>query len=800
MTVITELARALLAARLRSGIAAVRKHGRASRRRPGHRVDAHRLAPTVLALFAVGLMWHRPAVAQSDYYHHVVFDNSRQLEVYYWSSANASAPSWLRSIDHHLPVESGIFHTPPNSLRIEWKSRPGGNWDAWIKLVDFPNRYPKLTGHYLYFWVYAPQAIAATDLPGVILSDARGGLQVATEPGSFTVEVPLAAYTGDLPAARWVQVRIPLAKLRSASVYRFNPEHLQSLIFHQRRADGARHVLFVDDVRVDDGPAQGASASGLTAPDKLTARGYELHVALHWHAPAHSRANYFLIYRSIGSQPFRPIGIQRPGVNRYSDFIGRSGVHARYRVAAADWEGGVSPPSVAADATTRVMSDDELLTMLEKEAFLYTWDASGTHSGMAHENVPGDDRIVATGATGFGIMALVVGVARHFISREQGLGRLEKILSFLERAPRYHGAWSHYMNDETGKTMPLFGMYDNGGDLVETAFLMQGLLTARGYFNRNDPRERALRRRITALWQGVEWDWYRQSPHSPFLYWHWSPQWGFQIDHPLIGFNETMAVYLLAMASPTHPIPVSMYYSGWASQSERAQQYREGWSGSADGKLYANGKRFFGIKLDVGVGSGGPLFFIHYSFMGFDPHALHDRYTASYFDNNRRIAEINRAWCIANPKHFAGYGADAWGLTASYGFNGYATPAPDAADDDGTLTLTGALASFPYTPRASMAALKHYYRDLGAELWGIYGPRDNYNPSQHWVAPHYMGLNQAPIVVMVENYRTGLPWRAFMANPEIGAMLKRLEAARQRAGSPMVQSRTAAPGVGSAGR
>ncbi len=731
------------------------------------------------ALAALGAAFAvRPPVAHADYYRHVVFDNSRQPDLYYWSSVDESAPSSLRSIDHHLPVESDIAHTPPNALRLEWNSRPGGSWTAWIRRVDFPNRYPELAGHYLYFWVYAPQAIAAADLPGIILSDDRGGLEMGTAPGRFTVEEPLAAYTGDLPAARWVRVRIPLAKLRSASAYRFHPQDLQSVIFHQRRADGVRHVLLVDDVRVDDEPAPDPSASGLSAPDELTAHGYARHVALHWHAPAASRASYFLIYRALGAQPFRPIGIQRPGVNRYSDFIGRSGVRARYRVAAADWDGNVSASSAIAPAATHAMSDDELLTMLQKEAFLYYWDASGQHSGMAHESVPGDDRIVATGATGFGIMALVVAVHRHFITREQGLTRLRKILSFLERAPRYHGAFSHYMNDDTGKPLPLFGLYDNGGDLVETAFLMEGLLTARGYFDRDDPRERAVRRRITALWQGVEWDWYRGSPHSPFLYWHWSPQWGFQIHHPLIGFNETMAVYLLAIASPTHPVPASLYYSGWASRSVRAQQYREGWSGSTDGRLYANGKRYFGIKLDVGVGSGGPLFFTHYSFLGFDPHALHDRYTDSYFDNNRRIAEINRAWCIANPEHFAGYGADAWGLTAGYGFDGYAAAAPDARDDEGTLTLTGALASFPYTPQASLAALKHDYRDLGAELWGIYGPRDNYNPTQHWVAPNYMGLNQAPIVVMAENYRSGTPWRAFMSNPEIGLMLRRLAAAR----------------------
>jgi hypothetical protein len=306
---------------------------------------------------------------------------------------------------------------------------------------------------------------------------------------------------------------------------------------------------------------------------------------------------------------------------------------------------------------------------------------------------------------------------------------------------------------------------------------MQGLLAARQYFQGSSEEEQSLYRRISQLWETVEWDWYRQTPKSDFLYWHWSPHWAWQIHHPLIGFNEVMITYLLAMASPTHAVPADLYYSGWAGQSQNAFDYRAGWSGSTDGDHYANGHTYYGIKLDVGVGTGGPLFFTHYSYTGFDPHSLHDRYTSSYFDNNRNIALINRAYSIANPKHFAGYGPNAWGLTASDGPSGYVPHAPDNASDQGTLTLTGALASFPYTPEASMAAFKHYYRDLGGELWDIYGPRDAFNPGQNWVSPIYMGLSQAPITVMIENYRTGLVWRSFMSNPEIGTMLQKLDAA-----------------------
>jgi len=317
--------------------------------------------------------------------------------------------------------------------------------------------------------------------------------------------------------------------------------------------------------------------------------------------------------------------------------------------------------------------------------------------------------------------------------------------------------------------------FDNGGDLVETSFLMEGLLAARQYFHGPSAAEQELYKRITHLWETVEWDWYRSDPKSDFIYWHWSREWGDQIHHPLIGFNEVMIAYLLAMSSPTHGVPVDMYYSGWAGQSQTAINYRGGWSGANDGDHYGNGHSYYGIKLDVGVGTGGPLFFTHYSYFGFDPHSLHDRYTSSYFDNNRNIALINRAYCIENPKHFPGYGADAWGLTAADGPEGYVPHAPDNADDRGTLVPTGALASFPYTPEASMAALKHYYRDLGPELWDIYGPRDAYNPQNNWYSPIYMGLNQAPITIMVENYRTGLVWKQFMSNPEITEMLHKLD-------------------------
>jgi hypothetical protein len=730
--------------------------------------------PSRLLLMAMLSFSAGSAQGNTEYYRHIIFDNSLTPDSYFYSSATANGASFVERINSRLPVETTTFLTPPNALRLQWQSQPGGGWEAEVRVANFRNRFPEFTGHNLYFWCFALQPITANDLPMLVLSTAQEGLQVAEFPASFTEPLPIGKFAGDLPAGRWIQVRIPLKEFHSASIYEFRPQYMKNVVFHQGRADGARHTLIVDEFHVgDDAPAD---SNNILPPENVRAIGYDRHVEVRWSPVNRKFLARYVVYRSLDNHNFEPIGVQLAGTNRYSDFIGKAGVTAAYKVASEDWWYKRSPLSNPASAFTREFSDDELLTMLQEACFRYYWDGADPYSGMARESIPGDDRIVATGASGFGIAALVVGVDRGFITRSEGIERLTKIVGFLEHAQRYHGAWSHYMDGSTGRTMSVFGMFDNGGDLVETSFLMQGLLAARQYFHGDSSPEQDLFRRISQLWEAVDWDWYRGDLKSDFVYWHWSAEWAQQIHHPLIGFNEVMITYLLAMSSPTHGVPVSMYYSGWAGQSEQAIDYRRGWSGSLDGDHYANGHSYYGIKLDVGVGTGGPLFFTHYSYLGFDPAKLHDRYTSSYFENNRSIALINRAYSIANPKHFVGYGPNAWGLTASDGPEGYVPHAPDDNDDRGTLTPTGALASFPYTPEASMEAFKHFYRDLGAQLWDIYGPRDAFDPGHNWVSPIYMGLNQAPIVVMVENYRTGLVWKEFMSNPEITEMLQKFDA------------------------
>jgi len=491
----------------------------------------------------------------------------------------------------------------------------------------------------------------------------------------------------------------------------------------------------------------------------LVAEGHDSRIDLWWTHEDEIGLIGYNIYRSADANgPFVKLNpvVHEPAV--YSDFIGQNGKTYYYRVTKVYRSNAESPPSKTVSTRTRAMRDDELLTSVQKAAFRYFWDWGHPVSGMARERNTSKNTCT-TGGTGFGMMAIMVGASRGFISRREAARRLLKIVRFLqEKAERFHGAWSHWLNGRTGKTIAFAKKHgvaaDDGGDLVETSFLMEGMLTVRQYFDRDDPAENELRRRITQLWHEVEWDWYLRRPGGKTLYWHWSPHYGWMMDLPIRGFNECMITYLLAIASPTHPIPPSCYYEGWVGNPRR----------------YTNGSVYYGYRQWVGRPLGGPLFFTHYSFLGFDPRGRRDRF-CNYFENNRNISLIHRAYCIENPKSYKGYGELVWGLTSSDGPEGYRAHAPGPRDD-GTIAPTAAISAMPYTPKESIATLKHFYHAYGKRLWGEFGFRDAFNLERNWFAKSYIAIDQGPIVCMIENYRTGLCWWMFMSNPEIEPALE----------------------------
>lgn len=402
------------------------------------------------------------------------------------------------------------------------------------------------------------------------------------------------------------------------------------------------------------------------------------------------------------------------------------------------------------------LSDEALLDIVQRQTFRYFWDFAHPVSGMARErsNKAYDygNEVVTTGGTGFGVMATIVAVHRGWISRDSATRHLLKMVKFLSKADAYHGVFPHWLNGSSGKTIP-FSRKDDGADLVETSYLFQGLLTARQFFNRDNPAEEELRNRINGLWNDIEWNWFTRDGEK-VLYWHWSPNNGWAMNFAIRGYNECLITYVLAASGERYPVSDAVYHQGWAKSS-----------------FFRNGKEYYGYKLPLGFDYGGPLFFAHYSFLGLDPVGLSDQY-ADYWLQNVNHTLINRAHCIENPGKFTGYGENCWGLTASDNHEGYNAHSPN--NDLGVITPTAALSSFPYTPEYSMKALRHFYYNLGDKIWSEYGFVDSFNESKGWYAKSHLAIDQGPIIVMIENYRTRLLWDLFMSCPEVQGGLKKL--------------------------
>jgi hypothetical protein len=707
--------------------------------------SAIRSRAALLVLLLFGVCGVRSALADQNFSQQVFFENSLSPEAYFYSEGKVSAPSTLKLVDKKIPIETTTFISGPNALDLQWESMPNGGWDAELDLYVWRDRIIDFPGDTLFLWVFSREGMQAADLPRIALRSINNG---------HTASLSLGGFTHNLQPNKWTRIGVPLAKFTKTSLYPINPHHLIAIVLSQGTSDARPHQLYIDDIRIEDASSKQHTPA---APTSVEAKGYERHVDVKWNSSPDPTVAQFVIYRSVKGEPFRPIGVQRYGVNRFCDYLGDPHATASYKVSARTSSLSESPQSQAVTASTHPMSDDELLTMVQEASFRYYWEANEPNSGMTRESTPGSDDVIAVGASGFGILSMIVAADRGFVPRQEVVDRLLRVTSFLARADRYHGAWPHFLSGATGHTIALFGIYDDGADLVETSFLMQGLLTARQYFHQDNEKERQLRDNITELWKAVDWDWFRATPNKDALYWHWSPVYAFHIANRLQGWNEVMITYMLAIASPTHGSPPSIYHTGYTAE------------GNPD-HPYGIPKTYYGItmNMDYTSDSPGPLFFTDYSYLGYDPHGWRDKY-ADYFDNNRNESLISQAYSVANPLHRKGYGADAWGLTAVDGPQHYNEYKPFDTDD-GTIAPTGAISAFAYTPQQSMLALKHFYRDLGAQVWDIYGFRDAFNEQENWYSGITMGLNQAPMAVMIENERTGLLWKSFMSNPEIPQM------------------------------
>jgi len=638
-----------------------------------------------------------------------------------------------------FPVDVDNKYSGTNALRLRWKSVEAGDWGIAVAEQGWIPHDATIKDS-ITFWIFSFAVIDSASLPVIYIEDTQN---------RKTPKQKLSNFINKIEEDRWIKISIPLSPFFQ-SPGNVDLTQIKTIIFGQDNADGNLHTIYLDEIRMI--AISDIDTISPSIPKGLSATGFHSYIHLTWTPNTETDLAGYRIYRSDSSD-YQIIWTAPANATYYNDNTGIPPKTYNYKISAVDFSGNESDLSLAVTASTTSATDEVLLDTVQQATFKYFWDYAHPVSGLARERL-GSGETVTTGGSGFGVMAILVGIERGYITREAAVTRMLKILNFLTNtADRFHGALPHWMNGTTGHVIP-FSQYDNGGDLVETAYMIQGLLTARQYFNQNNIDEEQIRNLITSIWENVEWDWYRKD-NGNFLYWHWSPNYGWMMNFPLRGPNETMITYLLAIASPTHPIPASLYHVGWASSSN-----------------YINGNSYYGIPLYVGWAYGGPLFFAHYSFLGFDPRGKKDAYT-NYFLNNKNHTLINRAYCIDNPHNYPGYDQDTWGLTASDDPFGYLAHEPDFIGnrDNGTISPTAALSSMPYTPTESINALKSFFYEYSGSLWGVYGFKDAFNLQVGWFADSYLAIDQGPIIVMIENYRSQLLWNNFMANPEIQPML-----------------------------
>jgi len=407
---------------------------------------------------------------------------------------------------------------------------------------------------------------------------------------------------------------------------------------------------------------------------------------------------------------------------------------------------------------------DSLLTDVQKQTFQYFWDGAEPNSKLARERIhmdgyypQNDENVITIGGSGFGLMSILVGMYNNYITEDAGLQHIQQALNFLDTIPRFEGAWSHWYHGDTGQPKA-FSKDDNGGDIVETAFMAQALICIREYYKNGSPEEQKVAQKADDLWKGINWDFYRNG--QDVLYWHWSPTAGWGMNHAIQGFDECLIAYVLGASSPTHPIPVSTYHNGWARNGAIKSDIQK-----------------YGIPTEVKhnakEGEVGPLFWTHYSFLGLNPKGLSDQYV-DYDKALTNHAKINLAYADQNPQQFKGYGSDkGWGWTASYSTNGYNAHHPDN-DPTGVISPTAAVSSIVYTPKESISFMQYLKSNLNDKVWGKYGFYDAYSETESWYPQRYLAIDQGPMVVMIQNYKDGFMWNLFMQAPEIKDGLAKL--------------------------
>ena len=650
-----------------------------------------------------------------------------------------TSPPGYPQYNDKVPCSTTAFKGS-TSLKFNYTSASGGNWKATIFRSGWTTA--DITGlDSISLFAYSTAEVPSSALPMI-------GLRAMNQTGSSEVSsalYKLSDYNGTIPAGTWTQIKFPVSIIINDSGNSdLNFTAVKAVIFSQSETNSTSRTILIDEITV--------FKSLLVVPPvtNLTGTGYDSHAELTW-TPPMADLSYRIYGAFNGGTTYELRGETTDSI--YLDFVPVSNKNStvQYRVVTLTQNRESEP--LATSATLRDYTDEELIDMVQRYAFRYFWEGAHQGSGMALERTDGGSSTAASGATGMGLMAMIVAHERVYRPKEEIKDRILKILSFLETCDRFQGAWSHWYNADTKHTQP-FTTDDDGGDLVETSFVAQSLVALKNYFSGTDAKSVQIREKADLLWKGVNWNWYRQYGQN-VLYWHWSPNYLFAKNMKITGWNEALITYIMAASSPGYGVPKEVYTEGWARNGAMVVK-----------------RTYYSYEINLSPNYGGPLFWVHYSHLGLNPHGLTDQY-ASYWQEHVNTAKIHVAYAVANPQGWENYSDKCWGLTASDDPYGYTAHQPES-NDNGTISPTAALASMPYTPEESLKALKYFYRERGKDVFGPYGPYDAFNDELNWVKKAYIGIDQGPIVVMIENHRTGLLWNSFMKDADVRAGLTKL--------------------------
>jgi hypothetical protein len=648
-------------------------------------------------------------------------------------------PPGLPQYNDKIPCSSTAF-SGTSSLKFKYTSAPDGSWLVSVFRTGWSSA--DISGmDSLSFYLYSSSDFPASALPMI-------GIRALKKSGTGEISSPLyslSLYNGPAEAGKWIHVTFPLKMIKDdPAAADLNLSAVKAVLFGQSEKNNSERTILLDNISIFK------SLDLIPAVLNPSGNGFDSHAELTWKPPL-GNISYHVYKSTDKGASYRLLAEIQDTF--FLDFVPASEKNTEiyYRIAAFT-QGRESVP-VMVPVTLKDFSDDELLDMTERYTFRYFWEGADKQSGMIRERSDGSPLTVASGGTGMGLMTLIAAHERQYEDRNLIKDRIIKILDFLGSCDRYHGAWSHWYNADTKHTIP-FSPDDNGGDLVETSYVAQGLIALKNYFTGNDSKSTIIRNKAGQLWKDIEWTWYRQYGQD-VLYWHWSPDNGFKINMKITGWNECLITYLLAAASPTHGIPGKVYINGWAR----------------NGSMVSN-RTFYQLPVKLCPDWGGPLFWLHYSHLGINPHGLKDQY-ADYWQEHVNTVMIHNEYAVANPLGWKNYSNKCWGLTASDDPYGYTAHQP-LTNDNGTISPTAALSSLPYAPAESLKALKYFYRERGQELFGFFGFYDAFNDELNWVKKGWLAIDQGPVAVMIENYRSGLLWDLVTHDTDVKTGLNRL--------------------------